>query len=154
MWRELTAAGLPSLETHTHGLHQPHVSLVVAEHLDVEAALSAVGAVPAAPIPCRVEAAALFPGGVLILPLVPNLELLVEQQRVSIALDGLTTGRWGHTQPGVWAPHITCAYSIAADQVADAVAIALKYLPLNGYLVTGGVEDGTTGENWPSPITP
>jgi hypothetical protein len=154
LWRELAAAELPSLETHTHRLHQPHVSLSVAEHLDVEAARTAVGAVPATPIPCRVEAAGFFPGGVLLLPLVPNIELLVEQQRVSTALGGIAIRRWAHTEPGVWTPHMTCAYGIAADQAAAAMAVALKYLPLNGYLTTGGVEDGTTGENWLSSIDP
>ena len=154
LWRELAAAGLPSLETHTHRLHQPHVSLVVADDLDHETASSAVGAVPATPIPCRVEVVGFFPGGILLLPLVPNIELLEEQQRVSTALGGLATGRWAHTEPGVWTPHMTCAYGIAPDQAATALAIALEHLPLNGYLTTRGVEDGTTGANWPSPINP
>jgi hypothetical protein len=154
IWRKLTAAGLPSLETHTHRRHQPHVSLVVAENLDVHAASNAVGPAPATPIPCRVEVAGLFPGGVLLLPLVPNIELLVEQQRVSTALNGLAAGRWAHTAPGLWMPHMTCAYNLAPDQAATALAIALEHLPLNGYLTTGGVEDGTTGANWPSSINP
>ena len=152
LWRELAAAGLPSLDNHTHRLHQPHVSLVVADDLDLEAAISAVGTVPATLIPCRVEVVGFFPGGVLLLPLVPSLELLEEQQRVSTALGALATGRWAHTEPGVWMPHMTCAYGIAPDQAAAALAIALEYLPLNGYLTTGGVEDGTTGANWPSPL--
>lgn len=49
-------------------------------------------------------------------------------------------------------PHMTCAYGIAPDQAAAALAIALDYLPLSGYLTTGGVEDETTGANWPSPL--
>jgi hypothetical protein len=154
LWQELTAAGLPSLETHTHRLHQPHVSLVVAEDLDVQAASAAVGVVPAKPIPCRASVAGFFPGGVMLLPLVASAALLDEQIRVSTALEGLATGRWPHTQPGVWMPHMTCAYGITADQVDSAVTIALKYLPLTGYLTIGGVEDGTTGEQWPSERTP
>ena len=150
LWRELAVAGLPSLENHTHRLHQPHVSLVVADDLDPEAASSAVGTVPATLIACRVEMVGFFPGGVLLLPLVPSLELLGEQQRVSAALGGLATGRWAHTAPGVWTPHMTCAYGIAPDQATTALAIALEHLPLNGYLTTGGIEDGTTGANWPS----
>jgi len=151
LWRELAAAGLPSLETHTHCLHQPHVSLVVADHLDAEAAAAAVGRLPEVQIPCRVEAAAFFPGGFLILPLVPNIELLDEQRRISAAVRDLAVGRWDYTQPGEWSPHITCAYALAPDQAGDALAIATRYLPLAGFLTTGGVEDGTTGENWPIP---
>jgi 2'-5' RNA ligase superfamily len=154
IWRELEAAGLPSLETHTHRLHQPHVSLVVADHLEAEAAAAAVGRLPEVQIPCRVEAAAFFPGGFLILPLVPNVELLHEQQRVSVSTGDLAVGRWEHTQPGKWSPHITCAYALTPDQAGAALAIAIRHLPPAGYLTTGGVEDGTTGENWPIPTGP
>jgi hypothetical protein len=149
LWSELADAGLPSVETHTHGPHQPHVSLVVAESFDVQAAKAAVGAVPSTPIPCRAETAALYRGGALLLPLVANHELLAEHDRVSNILGELPVGRWPHTKPGVWMPHMTCAYNLASDQVAQAVSIALRYLPLSGSLTTGGVEDGTTGENWP-----
>jgi hypothetical protein len=79
LWRELAAAGLPSMETHTHRLHQPHVSLVVADDLDHEAVSRALEAVPLAPIPCRIEVAGFFPGGVLLLPLVPNVPLIEER---------------------------------------------------------------------------
>jgi hypothetical protein len=150
LWRELAAAGLPSMETHTHRLHQPHVSLVVADDLDHEAVSRALEAVPLAPIPCRIEVAGFFPGGVLLLPLVPNVPLIEEHHRVSTAVGELATGRWSHTEPGVWSPHMTCAYGIPPDQIATATAIALEHLPLNGYLTTGGIEDGTTGANWPS----
>ena len=157
MWQELASAGLPSMATHTHRRHQPHVSLVVAESLDAPAAGTAVGLVTATPLPCRLELAAFFPGGVLMLPLVPSYELLLEQQRVSSAIDGLgglMVGRSAHTKPGVWAPHMTCAYGIAFHQVAAALEIALGYLPITGYLTRGGIEDGATGENWPSSISP
>ena len=130
LWRELATAGPPSLENHTHRPHQPHVSLVVAEHLDHEAASSAVGPDTRSSdsVPC---------GGSRILP-----------RRCSVA-----SAPFEHrVARGVWMPHMTCAYGIAPDQAAAALAIALEYLPLNGCLTTGGVEDGTTGANWPSPL--
>ena len=151
IWRELDVAGIPSMQTHTHRLHQPHVSLVVADHLDADAAAAAVGRLPEVQIPCRVEAAGLFPGGFLVLPLVPNVELLHEHQRVSDSAGDLAVGRWEYTERGEWSPHMTCAYALAPDQVGEAMAIATRHLPLAGYLTTGGVEDGTTGENWPLP---
>jgi hypothetical protein len=125
--------------------------LVVADDLDAEAAAAGVGRLPEVQIPCRVEAAAFFPGGFLILPLVPNIELLDEQRRVSAAVGDLAVGRWDYTQPGEWSPHIACAYALTPGQAGDAVAIATRHLPLAGFLTTGGVEDGTTGENWPIP---
>jgi hypothetical protein len=153
LWTALSMAGLPSLGTHTHRLHQPHVSLVVAEDLDVAAAARAVGLTPRAPIPFRVEMAGVFPGGVLALPIVPTHELLDEQRRVSAAVGDLAIGRWPFTRPGAWSPHMTCAYGLSGPQLEAALAIALDRLPLTGHFDTGGIEDGSSGENWPSPRT-
>jgi hypothetical protein len=80
---------------------------------------------------------------------VPNVELLDEQRRISHAVGDLLVGRWDHTQPGHWSPHITCAYALTPDQIGAALAIATTHLPITGFLTSGGVEDGTTGENWP-----
>jgi len=150
LWKELSAAGLPSLQTHTHRLHRPHVSMVVAQELDVASTSLNVGPTPPVPIPFRVEMAGVFPGGVLVLPVVPSVELLAEQQRISTAIDDIAIGRWPFTWPGAWSPHMTCAYGLTGPQIDDALAIAFKYLPLVGHLSSGGIEDGSTGENWPS----
>jgi hypothetical protein len=87
LWQMLADRGLPSMATHTHELHQPHVSLIVAEDLPVIAVLEVVGSVPPEPIPFRIEAVGVFPGGFLFLACVANEALLAEQRRVHNATE-------------------------------------------------------------------
>lgn len=78
LWAVIEAQGVPSMATHTHRLHQPHVSLIVAEHLPVSVSLEAVGPVPRQPIKLLIEAAGVFPDGFLFLACVANSDLLDE----------------------------------------------------------------------------
>lgn len=150
-WGALVDAGLPSCATHTHRLHQPHVSLSVADELPVQATLDAVGTVPRQRIPLPLESIGLFPEGVLILPLVPSQELLLEKRRVHELVEPLGIGTWPFFAEGGWMPHVTCGWGLSENQFARAAALAKKWLPIRGWLDHGGVEDGTTGENWPVP---
>jgi 2'-5' RNA ligase len=138
------------MATHTHRRHQPHASLVVAEMLEVEPTLEAVGAVPARPIRLSVSSVGVFPGGVLFLACDPNRELLEEQQRVHKAVISTAIGPWPYFDPGSWTPHITMAMGLTNQQLAEALPVVLDHLPIEGRLDEGGVEDGTTGEKWPS----
>jgi hypothetical protein len=90
--KRLPHKGLPSLATLTHRLHQPHVSLTVAEFLPVRDALDAVGAIPPQPIRFLIEAVGVFPQGALFLACVASRDLLDEQRRVHNAVDSLAVG--------------------------------------------------------------
>ena len=151
IWQSLEALGIGTQATFTHRLHQPHVSLVVAEGLPVEAALEAVGPLPSTPIPLRVEAAGVFPGGHLYLACVMSDELVEEQRRVLDVVLPLADAPWPYFGRGRWTPHLTSARSLTPAQLAVALPVVLDALPLAGQLDRGGVEDGSTGEHWPSP---
>lgn len=150
VWDQLAERGLPSQASHTHRLHQPHVSLTVAEHLPVDEALGLVGTVPMRPIRLRVESAGVFPGGVLFMACVVHQELLEEQRRVHDAVESVLVEPWPYFQPGRWTPHITCAMGCRPEQMSEALSVILDHLPIEGSLDHGGIEDGTTGESWPS----
>jgi hypothetical protein len=151
LWDELETEGVPSMATHTHKLHKPHVSLIVAEHLPVNASLQAVGPVPTEPIRLLIEAAGVFPGGFLFLACVANVEMLDEQRRVHRAVQPLAVDPWPHFDPGTWTPHVTAGWTLTQRQLAEALPIVLDRLPIEGWLDHGGVEDGSTGEHWASP---
>ena len=61
VWDEIASQGLPSMATHTHRLHKPHVSLTVAEYMPVRAALEAAQPLPSQPIKLLVESAGCVP---------------------------------------------------------------------------------------------
>lgn len=150
LWTAIAERGIPSMATHTHRLHQPHVSLFVAEDLPVDDVLGAVGSVPTRSIELRIEAAGVFPGGILYLAPVASGELLEEQERVKTAVAPLAGSPWPYFEKGAWIPHITTGWFLKEHELATALPLALDALPLFGSFERGGIEDGTTGENWPA----
>ena len=154
LWRRLDDAGVPSLASFTHRRHRPHVSLIVGEHLDPEPTIDALGPTPPEPIPLRIEAVGVFPGGVLFLPCVMNDHLTNEHRRVRQRVSSLVEGHWPYVAPGAWTPHITVAVGLSRDQVARGLDVALDELPIKGLLDAAGIEDGSTGESWPLASSP
>ena len=132
LWDTLAEISIPSIAVHTHRLHQPHVSLAVAEVLPVEETLKAVGRLPTARIPLSIEAVGVFPGGILYLACVVNQELLDEQRRVQLAVAPLAVHPWPYFDFGAWVPHVTMGYSLSQSQLAVAIPIILDALPLRG----------------------
>ncbi len=152
LWDALSARGLPSLSTHTHRQHQPHCSLTVAEGLPADQALDALGVVPSRPIPLLIGSVGVFPPqGALFLACVANQALLGEQRRVHLAVVPLALEPWPYFEFDAWVPHITLSMGMTSDQLATAIPLVMDRLPLMGTFDHGGVEDGTTGENWPAP---
>lgn len=152
LWDGLSARGLPSLATTTHRLHQPHCSLAVAEDLSASEALSAIGVLPNRPIPLVIESVGVFPStSALFLACVANKALLDEQCRVHRAVAPLAVEPWPYFELDAWVPHITVSWSLRPAELAAAIPFILERLPITGAFDHGGVEDGTTGENWPAP---
>jgi 2'-5' RNA ligase len=151
MWEMLAAHDLPTLATLSHRRHRPHVSLTVAEDLPIQPALAALGAVPTRAIGLRIDAVGVFPpAGTLFLACVVHEDLLTEHRRVHDSVAPLALRPWPYYRPGSWTPHITISQSLSTDQLAIALPAVLARLPLEGSLERGGVEDGTTGQRWPT----
>jgi hypothetical protein len=154
MWAALESADVPTLATHTHGRHRPHVSLLVADHIDPEPVLQATGRLPAREVPMRLESVGVFPGGVLFLACAPSRELLEEQDRVHEAARPFVLAKWPYYEPGRWMPHLTVAYDVGPEQLERALPLLVGMLPIHGVFDRGGVEDGATGESWPRAAAP
>jgi hypothetical protein len=150
LWASLEAHDVPTLASHTHGRHRPHVSLVVAEDLVPSDALSALESVPREPLRLLVSSPGVFPGGVLFLACVPNAAFLEEQRRVHSVVAPRAKKPWDYFVPGAWSPHLTISYGLDSAQLARALPLVLDRLPLEGWLTSGGVEDGASGERWAS----
>lgn len=152
LWASLSDRGLPSHATHTHRLHQPHCSLSVAEELPADEALDAVGVVPSREIPLLVGSVGVFPpNGALVLACVANQQLLSEQHRVHRAIAPMAVQPWPYFEFGAWVPHITLSMGMTPSELATAIPLVMDRFPIVGTFDHGGVEDGTTGENWPAP---
>jgi 2'-5' RNA ligase superfamily len=150
VWAALEACGIPTLASHTHRRHRPHVSLVVADDLDPDPVLEVLGSVPGGPLRLLITSPGVFPGGILFLTCVPNAALLDEQRRVHDLVAPMAKGVWEYCTPGAWSPHLTNAYDLDDAQLARALPVVLDHLPIEGWLTRGGVEDGDSGERWPA----
>lgn len=149
VWAALTDAGVPSLAEHTHGLHFPHLSLVVAAGLRNEPAVHVVRQL-ARPSVVQLEAVGYFPQGVLHLAAVPARELLDLHRAAFAGLFGADAVEepWPSTVPDAWSPHVTLAHGLTR-LLPEAVSLAADVLPLTCAVSGFWIEDGDSGAAWP-----
>jgi 2'-5' RNA ligase len=118
VWRQLQAAGLPSLATHAHWTNRPHVTLAAAADLT-----TGVGtALAALPLPAELDGVMVFEGsGVLVWRVVADESLRALQASVWSALDGQE--RNPLHAPERWVPHVSLALRVRPGDRTRAAAV-------------------------------
>lgn len=152
LWTRLEAHGIPTLLTHTHGVHVPHVSYAVYRTFDVDAVLAAVESLPAGtPMTLRFDAVGLFRRrrGALIAS--STVDLLRRQEAAVRA--GRATGADLHRyyRPGVWVPHCSLSTGVRRRDMPAMAAAAFDVLPLEVRVDSAALVDSSTGRRWPLP---
>lgn len=152
LWRQLEDDGVPTLSTHTHGRHVPHVTLAdvgVAEVADVLAAVSAVP--PAAPTPVVFAALGAFTRSrCSLVPSVPG-GLMDRQEHVVERLLSAGLPVSPHYRPGAWLPHLTLGPRLPVESLTAVARRVYEVLPLRAVLDRAAVVDTTAGEVHPLP---
>lgn len=126
IWDDLPGAGVRSLAGSQSPSNRPHVTLVVAEHMDeaVNGALRPL--LTALPMACTIGAPMLFGRGpfTLVRLLIPSAELLALQAEVhKVCLPYMSPGPLPHAEPGHWTPHVTLARRVPQTKLADALTL-------------------------------
>ena len=136
LWQRMEDAGVPTLARHTHRQHRPHVSVAVADWIDLAVVRDAVASVTPPPrIPVQLTSVGMFPGGVMWLGVVMTQELMDFHRAVHDQLHGVGVVSQAYYRPGRWTPHCTLAPLIGEEHVSRAFRVALAELPLSGWLV-------------------
>lgn len=150
LWGALEERGLPTLLTHTHGRHVPHLSYAVLREYDVGAVRQAVARLPAGP-PLRLhfDAVAWFRRGRAALVPAVSADLVARQQRVIEAVAGTGAELHHHYEPDRWIPHAGLATRARRHQMADLAGAAYDVLPLVATADRAALVDSSTGERWP-----
>jgi 2'-5' RNA ligase len=146
-WRQLEAAGIPSLESFTHRRHEPHVSLVVADKIVTGGWLDVLraGFFPADPMKIEFGGAGAFPGGWLYLGV--NGLPASSHATLIAALGGDASGVWEHYLPDNWVPHCTLAGDLSERQVTPAMdVIGSSPLPRSASIMSAALVDSETGD--------
>lgn len=147
LWERLEKAGLPTLLTHTHGRHVPHLTLASLrsyEQADVRAALVA--------LPAADETVMHFDGlGMFrrsrcwLLPAVTE-DLLARQDAVVAELTSQGADLHRHYRPGTWLPHLTVAPRVHLDQLPEVARQVFEVLPLAVTFSRAALVETSTGE--------
>jgi 2'-5' RNA ligase len=143
---------VPTLLSHTHGRHLPHLSLAVLADFDVQVVRQAVSTLPpAAPADVHFDAIGMFRRSRCWLVPAVTVDLVLRQERVVNALATSGARLHRHYEPGRWVPHCTLAPRLRLAQLPTVAAAAYDLLPLTATMAAAALVDSGTGERYPLP---
>jgi hypothetical protein len=155
LWDRLEERGVPTLRSHTHGSHRPHMSYVVLLGWDLDAVQDVVAALPdQGPYEMVFDAVGTFRRGrICLIPAVPA-DLVARQQAVVEAVAATGALVHEHYQAGRWLPHCSVAPRARLDQLPVVAATMYEVLPLPVRAVSTALINSATGQQWPLPNLP
>jgi hypothetical protein len=121
-WRSLEEADISSLVTHTHGKHVPHISLVVAELIEIGEWLAVLreGWFAGPPVSVQLGPVGTFPDGGWVFLGVEGLDRSAHVRLVASLGDDVSDP-WEHYLPDMWVPHCTLAGGLDAHEIQAAL---------------------------------
>lgn len=152
LWQRLEVAGVPTLRTHTHGRHVPHLTLASLIDYDLEAVRTALGTLPVQPPePVVLDAFGLFRRSRCWLGLAPTPALVARQQAAVAAARGAGARVHRSYEPGAWIPHLTLAPRLHLDQLPVVARHVFEVLPVDARIERAALVDTTRGTVHPLP---
>ncbi len=155
LWDRLEERGVPSLRSHTHGQHVPHVSYAVLrtwEQRAVTAALSSLGA--GDPVELNFDGVGLFRRGRAWLLAGVTSDFVARQEQVVSAVLAAGADLHKHYQHGMWVPHCSVAPRASLAQLPTLAAAVYDVLPLRARLDQAALVNSATGRIWPLATVP
>ncbi|PYF99102.1 2'-5' RNA ligase superfamily protein [Georgenia satyanarayanai] len=150
LWRRVEDAGVPSMATHTHGRHLPHLSYAVLHGYDVDAVRDAVAGLPdGGPLTLHLTAVATAPRGRAWLVPAASAELVRRQRAVVEAVTATGAELHRHYVPGRWLPHVSLTPRARLVDLPVVADVAYAVLPLAVHATRAALIDSATGERWP-----
>ena len=155
LWDRLEEQGVPSLRSHTHGRHVPHVSYAVLRSWDPTAVTAALARLNGGePVQLSFDGIGVFRRGRTWLVAGVSAEFVARQERVVDAVTATGAELHKHYRPGIWLPHCSLAPRATLAQLPDVVAALLDVLPLQARLDRAALVNSATGELSPLPVLP
>lgn len=155
LWDRLEDLGVPTLRSHTHGRHVPHLSYAVLRTWRLDDVLAAARALPdRGEIELSFDGLGTFRRGRLWLAPAVTGELIQRQERTADAVSATGADLHDHYRPGWWLPHCTIAARMPLTVLPVAAAAVYDILPLPARADRAALIDSGTGEQWPLPHVP
>jgi 2'-5' RNA ligase len=150
LWDRLEDVGVPTLRSHTHGRHLPHLSFAVLRHWRLDEVRQAVEALPdRGPVDLHFDALGTFRRGRAWL--IPAVATGVHRRQEEVVAAVGATGADLHRNyvPGVWVPHLTIAPRVPLSALPALAATVYDVLPLRATADRARLIDSGTGQAWP-----
>jgi 2'-5' RNA ligase len=155
LWDRLEQRGVPSLRSHTHGRHVPHVSYAVLRTWDQAAVAAAVSSLrDGDPVELSFDGVGLFRRGRAWVLAGVTSEFVARQERVVSAVLASGADLHKHYQHGMWVPHCSVAPRASLAQLPALTGAVYDVLPLRARLDHAALVNSATGEIWPLATMP
>lgn len=152
LWQRLEVAGVPTLLTHTHGHHLPHLTLASLLDYDLEPVRAALGALPVQqPDPVVLDALGMFRRSRCWLGLAPTAAIVERQQAAVEAVRAVGARVHRSYEPGAWVPHLTLAPRLHLEQLPVVARHVFEVLPIEARIERAALVDTTSGTLHPLP---
>jgi 2'-5' RNA ligase len=150
LWDRLEELGVPTLRSHTHGHHVPHLSLAVLREWDHDKVMKAVQPLLSdQSLGLYFDALGTFRRGRAWLVPAVGVEVLQLQKEVVSAVTGTGADLHRHYRPGKWVPHCTIAPRVPLVAMPVLAAAVYDVLPLEATADRAALIDSGTGQLWP-----
>jgi len=155
LWDQLESLGVPSLRSHTHGRHVPHLSYAVLRRWDLASVTASLSGLDAGePVELIFDGIGLFRRGRAWLLSGTAADLAARQERVAGAVAATGADLHKHYLPGSWLPHCSFAPRAPLAQLPVLAAAVYDVLPLRARLDRAALINSATGELWPLETLP
>ena len=155
VWARLESEGVPTLLTHTHGQHRPHLSYAVALQWDLDRVLEAVAALgDAGGFALDFQGMLAFNRGRAALAASVTAEVAYRQERVAAAVAATGAELHHHYERGSWVPHVSLATRAKEAQLPAVARAVSDALPLRVRVIRADLINSGTGESWQLPVIP
>ena len=150
LWDRVEELGVPTLRTHTHGRHVPHVSYAVLRKWELAAVTDALDRLESAePVELHFDGVGLFRRGRVWLLAGVAADLATRQERVVAAVLASGANLHKHYLPGRWLPHCSVVPRAALASLPTVAAAIYDVLPVVARLDRAALVNSATGQLWP-----
>jgi 2'-5' RNA ligase len=146
LWRRLEELGVPTLLSHTHGRHVPHLTYASLRSYDLDEVRHVLTALPPRePLELRFDAFGTFRRSRCWLAPAVTAGLTQRQEAVAAVVASTGAELHRHYVPGDWVPHLTLAPRLHLNDLPTVAAAVYDVLPLVTVGTTVALVDTSTG---------
>jgi hypothetical protein len=150
LWDRLEHLGIPTLATHTHGHHAPHLTYASLRSYDVVAVRDALSDLPEQePMTLHLDAFGMFRRSRCWLAPAASPQLVERQSATIDAVAAARADLHKHYVPGRWIPHVTLAPRLHLTDLATVASAVNDVLPITAVAERAVLIDTSTGERYP-----